>query len=322
MMCETVSFPAISIIMPAYNAQTFIATAINSVQRQTMADWELLIINDGSTDDTLGAIQAYAADTRIKVISQNNQGVSAARNRGLEEAKGDYIAFIDSDDYYEPTYLEKLYNRITQTECDLVYCGTLHEKESKIQGAPYPEINLLMCYASGLIDYIGLYATMTRRLFLEEHKIRFTVGCTVGEDQEFLMHCGIFAKVKSVPEVLYHYCWNPQSVMSKMTPAKVHVDLQSRQRSTRLVQQLYHGPNKRKIIHFLKSWEDRIVIIFTNIVIQRIKKGDMAGAYDEVIQYGRIPACWRQFNLRHIKRSMILNSHNTKLWLLFFGKKK
>ena len=314
--------PQISIIMPAYNAASFISKAIESVQTQTFADWELLIINDGSVDDTLQVAQKFAQqDRRIRVISQENQGVSAARNAGLGAAKGTYIAFIDSDDYYEPIFLEKLHARITQTGCDLVYCGTLHEKENKIQGAPYPEMNLLMCYASGLIDYIGLYATMIKRAYLEKHNIRFTVGCIVGEDQEFLMLCGISASVKAVPEVLYHYCWNPDSVMSHMTPAKVHDDLASRQRSTALVQKLYYGPEKKKIIRFLKSWEDRIVIIFTNLVIQRIKKGDIDGAYEEVMAYGHIPMCLRSLNIRHIKRSIILNTHNKALWQMFFGKK-
>lgn len=317
-----ISSPQVSIIMPAYNAAAFISKAVDSVKNQTFADWELLIVNDGSVDNTLQLAQDFASeDQRIRVISQQNQGVSAARNAGLDQAKGVYIAFIDSDDYYELTFLEKLHGRVTQTNCDLAYCGTLHEKENKIQGAPYPEMNLLMCYASGQIDYIGLYATMTKHSFLNEHGIRFTVGCTVGEDQEFLMHCGIYADVKSVPEVLYHYCWNEDSVMSSMTPAKVHVDLESRQRSTRLVQKLYNGENKRQIIRFLKSWEDRIVVIFTNIVIQRIKKGDIDGAYDEVKAFGHIPMCLRSLNVRHIKRSFILNTGSKELWLKFFKKK-
>ena len=102
------------------------------------------------------------------------------------------------------------------------------------------------------------------------------------------MHCGIYARVKSVPEVLYHYCWNQESVMSTMTPQKVHIDLASRQRSTALVEREYDGPHKKKIVQFLQSWEDRIVIIFTNLVVQRIKRA-ICGAVQEVHEFGAIP---------------------------------
>jgi len=313
----------ISVIMPAYNMAQYIARAIDSVQAQTHENWELLIIDDGSTDTTVAVAQGYAQnDARIRIICQENQGVAAARNTGLDHAAGDYIAFIDSDDYYEPTILEKLAARMAQGNCDLVYCGTLHEKENKIQGAPYPEMNLLECYASGLVDYIGLYSTLTKKSFLAEHGIRFTAGCSVGEDQEFLMHCGIYARVKSVPEVLYHYCWNQESVMSTMTPQKVHIDLASRQRSTALVEREYHGLHKKKIVQFLQSWEDRIVIIFTNLVVQRIKRGDLAGAVQEVHEFGAIPYCLRSRNFKHLKRALILNSGSQKLWLFFWGKKQ
>lgn len=314
--------PLISVIMPAYNADKYIARAIDSVLGQTYAQWELLVVNDGSTDTTPQIAQDYAEkDPRIQVINQSNQGVSAARNKGLDHAQGTFIAFIDSDDYYDLTFLEKLLARMIETDCDLVYAGALHEKENKIQGAPYPEMNLLECYARSLVEYIAFYATLIKRDFLEKHQIRFTVGCSVGEDQEFLMHCGIYAQVKSVPEVLYHYFWNPDSVINTLTPQKVHVDLASRQRSTQLVNNLYQGPHKSMIIRFLQSWEDRIVIIFTNLVIQKIKKAQLEDAYVEVSQFGHIPYCWRSRNLKHLKRAFILNTHKRSLWRFFWPQK-
>jgi len=99
----------ISAIVPVYNAEKFIVRCVNSVLSQTYDNWELILIDDGSTDNSLLLLQDYAAkDKRIKVIHQNNKGAGSARNAGISEAKGNYIVFIDSDDYIEPTYFEIL----------------------------------------------------------------------------------------------------------------------------------------------------------------------------------------------------------------------
>lgn len=309
----------ITVIMPAYNAQDYISDSIQSVQAQTYQNWELIVVNDGSSDHTLDTVQKFMQqDQRIYLINQANQGVSVARNAGIEQAKGDFIAFIDSDDEYHPSFLEKLYAKMSKGNYDLVYSGVLAERDQYIQGEPYPELNLLLSYANGIVSYIGFYSALYTRNFLNRYNIRFPVGCSVGEDQEFLMHCGIYAKVGSVSEPLYYYRQREDSVIGTMTPQKVHIDLASRKRSTALVQKLYNGKEKEKIIHFLQGWEDRIVIIFTNLVIQKIKKGALQKAYEEVIAFGRIPYCWRSRNFKHIKRALILNTKQIWLWKFFW----
>ena len=97
--------PLVSIIMPVYNTDKFVSEAILSVIGQSYAQWELLIINDGSTDASLDIIQAYQ-DSRIRVFTQKNQGVSKARNLGLEEMKGDFFCFFDSDDFLPQLSIE------------------------------------------------------------------------------------------------------------------------------------------------------------------------------------------------------------------------
>ena len=93
--------PEITVILPAFNAAQFLARAIESVQEQSFADWELLIINDGSTDETLNIASAFEKqDNRIRVISQDNRGLSGARNTGLESTRGNFIQFLDADDIY------------------------------------------------------------------------------------------------------------------------------------------------------------------------------------------------------------------------------
>ncbi|MEM7431054.1 MAG: glycosyltransferase [Pseudomonadota bacterium] len=98
--------PKVTVVMPAYNVSQFIEGAINSVLEQSYADFELLIVNDGSTDDTLAICQGFD-DSRIRIIDQQNRGLAGARNSGIREARGTYVAFIDSDDLWRTDKLEQ-----------------------------------------------------------------------------------------------------------------------------------------------------------------------------------------------------------------------
>jgi Glycosyl transferase family 2/Carbohydrate binding domain/Leucine-rich repeats of kinetochore protein Cenp-F/LEK1 len=115
----------VTVIMPAYNAATTIAEAIESVLAQTSPDWELIVVNDGSSDATLEVATAFAArDSRIRVISQPNGGESAARNTGLAEARYDWIVFLDADDWILPAYVERMTLELAnQPSLDAVHCG-------------------------------------------------------------------------------------------------------------------------------------------------------------------------------------------------------
>lgn len=100
--------PLVSVIIPAYNAQAFVGRTLASLRAQTFADFEAIVVDDGSKDDTAAVVQAVArADPRIRLIQQANSGVAAARNRALAEARGAYVANLDSDDLWRPTFLER-----------------------------------------------------------------------------------------------------------------------------------------------------------------------------------------------------------------------
>ena len=110
----------ISIIVPVYNAEKYLDTCIQSILRQTYADFELLLVDDGSTDGSGRICDEYCGrDNRCRTIHQNNGGEFSARNRGLEEAVGEYIAFIDADDYIHPRYLEILYDALLGNRCEI-----------------------------------------------------------------------------------------------------------------------------------------------------------------------------------------------------------
>ncbi len=123
------ALPKISIIMPVYNSIEFLPEAIDSVLQQTYTDFELLLIDDGSTDGSGRVCDDYAKmDSRIVVVHQTNQGICKTRNFGLDMARGKYIAFIDNDDVYKNTLLEDNYTLITKYNCEVVKFGCILEK--------------------------------------------------------------------------------------------------------------------------------------------------------------------------------------------------
>ena len=117
--------PSISVIVPVYQAESFLHRCLDSVARQTFSDWELILVDDGCTDGSPALCDRFAAkDSRVRVFHRKkNQGVSEARNLGLNEAKGDYIAFLDADDCYEFHTLETLWNLREQSGADAAACG-------------------------------------------------------------------------------------------------------------------------------------------------------------------------------------------------------
>ncbi len=112
----------ISVIIPAYNVGLYIGKCLDSVVSQSYSNLEIIVVNDGATDDTPAIIETYLGDPRIRYIVQENGGVSAARNAGIEAASGQYLTFVDSDDYLEPDMYEKLYAAIQASQADMAVC--------------------------------------------------------------------------------------------------------------------------------------------------------------------------------------------------------
>lgn len=126
-MCkdEKTGTPLISVIMPAYNAQSYIEQAISSVLTQSVTDLELLVIDDGSQDNTRQIVTDIAEkDHRVRLlVNEQNMGAAGTRNRGLELCRGQYVALLDSDDYYLEGMLQSMLNRAEETGADIIYCS-------------------------------------------------------------------------------------------------------------------------------------------------------------------------------------------------------
>ena len=115
----------VSLIIPAYNVKEYIRKCITSIENQTYQNYEIIIIDDGSTDGTSELIkEAAVCNSKIKVLNGNHKGVSNARNMGLDCVEGEYVTFVDSDDFLCENYLEQLVNWLEQENVDLAICGT------------------------------------------------------------------------------------------------------------------------------------------------------------------------------------------------------
>lgn len=176
----------ISVIIPAYNAARTIRRCIQSVLDQTYTEWEMIIVDDGSKDDTLDICQSYD-DSRIRVLHKENGGVSSARNHGLKFAQGDYIAFIDSDDFIEADYLEHLSQGL---DYDIVISGFCYENtpESSSFHLKLANREAVGRELSKLINADQLcypWGRLFKRSIIETYHIRFDEAMRFAEDNVF-----------------------------------------------------------------------------------------------------------------------------------------
>ena len=154
-----------SIIIPTFNRETIIISAIEGVLDQTFDNWELLIVDDGSTDTTKENVEPYLKDKRINYVYQNNAGVCAARNMGAKFAKGQYLIFLDSDDKVESCWLEDFYNELKNNQIDIVYCSVKMQNPNGTTKL----INVDNPYENGIgkgLDVAGSWA-LKREIFYE-----------------------------------------------------------------------------------------------------------------------------------------------------------
>ena len=176
----------ISIIIPVYNVRLFLAEALESVINQTYKNLEIIVVDDGSTDGSGEICDNYAIrDDRITVIHQNNRGLSAARNKGLDIMVGKAVAFLDSDDAYHPEYVSKMIAAMIREEADLVICKcTVHQASGKmalnnhertipsIDPGIYDRVNGLNFLAEGAINHT-VWNKLYRRTLWEDIRIEY-----------------------------------------------------------------------------------------------------------------------------------------------------
>ena len=213
----------LSVIVPVYNVERFLPLCLDSLCNQTYRDLEIICVNDGSADNSGVILDEYAArDSRIQVIHQKNAGVSAARNAGLDAATGEFVTFVDADDWLEPDAYEMAL-AVLSAEVDMVCsCGVVDGDVSDEVKAEMQEYCRLK-YSGKQSASAGILATdvyvwnkVFRKSLLEKYSIRFPVGIACGEDAAFYFSYAAVARdAYYLPEKLYHYVQQSGSAMAR-----------------------------------------------------------------------------------------------------------
>lgn len=204
--------PEISVVMACHDAEPFVGEAVASVCGQTFRAVELIVVDDGSTDASAAIVaERAAADLRVRLIRQENRGPYPARNRGLSEARGRFLAFLDADDYWEPDCLAHLHAALTNSGADLAYCGWQNVGEATVGNEPY----VPPAYEEG--DVVArflrgcpwpIHACLTRREVIDGVG-GFSERCFSSMDFDLWLRISARTqRIVRVPEVLAYYRWH------------------------------------------------------------------------------------------------------------------
>lgn len=196
----------ISIIIPVYNSEKYLSRCIDSVINQTYKDLEVILINDGSTDDSLNVLKTYESlDNRIVIIDQKNQGVAKTRNKGLQKATGDYIMFIDNDDFLDTDYIETMYQGIEDN--DIVVSGYKRVTNNKILLNKIIKNN-----GFGIYENVAPWGKLIKKDYLIKNDIKF-FSYPIGEDIIFnLKLYSLTNKIFVIDNSNYNWYFNDSSV--------------------------------------------------------------------------------------------------------------
>lgn len=222
-----------SIIIPVYNAEATIGRCLDSILCQDTQNTEIIVINDGSTDRSLALCEDYAAENdNIRLISQQNAGVSAARNAGLDLAEGKYVLFVDSDDAVSPDYLKAITERVTETDCDLLLFGA-RKSTGETVVAPAP---IIAKSSSEIARYLTSYlisgkigppwGKAFRKDTINQCSLRFSEQLAIAEDLTFVSQYCLHAKsIIAISDLLYFVYTENQDSLSRKIRKDLYVSL-------------------------------------------------------------------------------------------------
>ena len=254
-----------SIIVPVYNAEQWLERCVDSIVAQTYTDWELLLVDDGSTDRSGTICDRYAAsDPRIQAIHKPNGGVSSARNLGLDHAQGEWITFADADDFTYPCWLEN-YDVEHNAEFDLICQGfELPNPYLSLSKTNFAEFetdikeSLLQLFAQRLLGYLWVKAF--KLSIIQKNSIRFNENYNLLEDEDFLLSYAIYSKKAIGVNRIGYYYFPPYC--NKYAKAKSMKDLTESLYLKCLT--LYNKVYNSLTVHYLNYYTDFIYSEFKN----------------------------------------------------------
>lgn len=204
--------PKVSIIVPVYNVEKYVEKCLQTLINQTLKDIEIIVVNDGSTDDSSRIINEYASNFSyvIKCYDKENGGLSDARNYGMQYATGDYIAFLDSDDYVDLTMYEKMYNKAIEENSDMVECDFIWEYPDR----KVVDTGIIYNNKKDMITYARVVAwnKLIKREVIEKAKVEYPKGLRYEDIEFFYKMVPFYNKVSFVKEPLVHYIQRDSSI--------------------------------------------------------------------------------------------------------------
>ena len=240
--------PELSVIVPVYNAETYLRKCISSILQQTYGNLEVILVNDGSTDSSGKIAQEIAAeDERVKVINQHNQGVSSARNTGLRMAAGKYVGFVDADDWVEPSMYEILINEMIHYQADLACCG--YQKifaDGRAEIHDLQGLDLIMDKNTFIMHMFDAPRTIPQsvwgKLFLRD-KIShyFDEDLIICEDSDFLIEYAININKPVIIKQALYCVYNNENSATRNENGKTSLGLATRKR---IIERLAHLDNQ------------------------------------------------------------------------------
>ncbi len=211
----------VSIIVPVYNVEKYLRECLDSLVGQTLKDIEIIVVNDGSSDNSLQILEEYAAgDVRIKVINQENAGVSVARNRGINCAVGEFVGFVDSDDWVDLDFCEKLYLAAKGDAADIaggkiILCaenGKFKKRRVKARNRALKTLKEKWCYLLDNGEHCYVCNKIYRRELLVDKKIFFAEGKKYEDILWSLQAIKLLGAAVAIADVSYYYRYNPSSI--------------------------------------------------------------------------------------------------------------
>lgn len=218
------SNPLITVVLPIYNVAKWLDTCIQSIVKQTYRNLQIILVDDGSTDESPAICEHWAAkDSRINVVHQRNAGLSAARNTGLRLRKGEYICFVDSDDYVEYEYVEHMLNTARTEHADMVVCNVRKEDENgnAPAGEADPDFETKTLanrqYLAYALQSSWKHIVAWNKLYKSEiwDDLTYPVGKIHEDEFVFAQLVARCHRVACINDVLYHYVQHDGSIMSK-----------------------------------------------------------------------------------------------------------
>lgn len=298
-----------SIIVPVYNVETWLERCINSILNQTYENFELILVDDGSPDNSGTICDKYVElDRRVSVIHKENGGLSSARNAGINMSKGDYIVFIDSDDYIKENLLENIEESIRKHHTDIIMFGyEMFLSKNKI----------LPLFKKGLIlnpkeeavslnkpnfknEFCFTWRYVFKKEFLTYNDITFNENIKVAEDTIFNMECIFLAKsMYVIDEALYIYNdANNESIMRRRYKPNYHIDLNKQYLEKKRILKEYNINNNK----FLDDYYYYYVYIIIQNCIKNICVGKKEYIYTDLKDLLNLEMCIDSFKYYNLKR--------------------